>query len=124
GFVLRQQLPNRDPAQVHESLRLGQKHRFIPDPGSGRQRAALPVTNLDSTLVRNPINCKKAEVMRRELILDARIAETDDQFHALPSPKTSRAMLGRTGEGDRPHTSNYFFSFFSAFFSAGFSAAA
>ena len=42
----------------------------------------LPVSNFHSQAPRDSINRQKAQVMRRELILDPGIAQTNNQFHA------------------------------------------
>src|ERR1700730_12163446 len=87
-FVLRDQLPDRQPTQVHESFGLGQQHCLVPNLHSCRQRPALPVPDLNATLAGDAIYRQKAQVMRRELILDTWIAEANDQFHAtIPSPE-------------------------------------
>ena len=80
--VLRHKFANRQTAQVHESLRLRQQNRLIPNLYSRRQRPALPVPDFHSALTGDAIDDQKADVMRSELILHAWIAKTDDQFHA------------------------------------------
>ncbi len=82
GLVFLYELPHRDATQVHERFRLGQQHRLIRDHGPHRQRPALPVSYIQPQASRDSINRQKAQVMRRELVLDTRISESDDQFHA------------------------------------------
>src|SRR5207244_10335765 len=47
-----------------------------------RQRPALTISDFHAQVSRDSINRQEAQVMRRELVFDTRIAETDDQFHA------------------------------------------
>jgi hypothetical protein len=49
-----------------------------------RQGLAVPILDLDPPAFGQPVNGQEPEVMGRELVFDARIAEPDDQFHALP----------------------------------------
>src|ERR1700692_3412178 len=123
-LILCYQLPDRQPTQVHESFGLGQQNWLVPNLHSCRQSPALPVPDLNATLTGDAIHRKKAQVMRRELILDAWIAETNDQFHAeLISSAHVPSFAWQDSRGLSPHE-HYFFSFFSAFFSpfSGFSA--
>src|SRR5208282_374519 len=46
------------------------------------QRAALAIPDFNSKAVGDPIYRQEPEIVRRELVLDSRIAQTDDQFHA------------------------------------------
>src|SRR5215472_6889299 len=41
----------------------------------------MPVIDHHAALFSNPIYSEKANVVRRELVLDARIAQPDDQLH-------------------------------------------
>src|SRR6185437_705671 len=82
GFILSHQLQHRHAAQVHVGLRLGQKDLFIPQPASAGERLAVPVVDRHAALLGDPVNRQKADVVRRELILDTGIAQPDDQLHA------------------------------------------
>jgi len=42
----------------------------------------VAISNFDSEIVREAIDREESEVMRRELVFDSRVAQTDDQFHA------------------------------------------
>jgi hypothetical protein len=42
----------------------------------------LAIPDLDPEAVGDPIDRQEPEIVRRELVLDSRIAQTDDQFHA------------------------------------------
>jgi len=44
----------------------------------------MPVLDFDPPALGQAVNRQEPEVMGRELVFDARIAEPDDQFHALP----------------------------------------
>ena len=78
-------IPERLPAQIHERFRLGQDYWLPRDLGTCGQRAALAVPDFHSKVVGDPIDRQKTEVMRRELILDSRISQTDNQFHEVSS---------------------------------------
>src|SRR5258708_33338500 len=80
--VLFQQLPDRHATQVHVGLGLGQQHFFIADARARRQGLAVPVIDHHAVLLGDAVNRKKAQIMRRELILDAGIAQPNDQLHA------------------------------------------
>jgi hypothetical protein len=45
----------------------------------------VAASDIHSQIPGNPINRQKSEVMRRELILDSRISQTDNQFHEVSS---------------------------------------
>ena len=51
------------------------------NPGPSCQRLAVPVCHSHAVVVSNPINRQKTDVVRRELVFDSGIAETNDQFH-------------------------------------------
>jgi hypothetical protein len=42
----------------------------------------LPVSDFDPEIVGDPIDRQESEIVRRELVLDSGVAQTDDQFHA------------------------------------------
>ncbi len=69
-------------AQVHVGFRLGQHHIFVADAGPRRLRAAVAVVHHHAALFGDAIHRQKPQVVRCELVFDARIAEPDDQFHA------------------------------------------
>jgi hypothetical protein len=52
----------------------------------------LPVSDFQLVIVGNAVNREKAQIVRRELILDSRIAKSDYQLHA------GSAALGGTAE--------------------------
>src|SRR5438132_10100263 len=91
----------------------------------------LAISYFRAAVVRYAVNGEKTQVVRRELVFHARIAQPDNQFHALsirPAPSSSHvgtAALGCPVEQSstvcQPWPS-YFFSFFSGF--SGFSGAA
>ena len=95
-FVLPDQFPDRQTTQVHVGLGLRQQHRDTLDLCPRRNRPALPVPYFNPQVARNAINRQEAQVMRRELILDTGIAETDDQFHAtIPNHVAADAFVRR-----------------------------
>src|SRR4029077_374039 len=117
-LVLPQQLPHREPAQIHERLWFGQQHHLIGDHGPRRQGPTLPVSHFHPKITGDPIDRQKTQVMRRELILDSGIAETNDQFHAesASSVHVGTAAIGcPPSEARLVRPGSYFFSFFSAF---------
>src|ERR1035438_346476 len=69
-------------AQVHKGLRLGQHYFMAGDARSRRLRAAIAIVHAHAALFGNAIHRQKTHVVRCELVLDARIAEPDDQFHS------------------------------------------
>src|SRR5581483_4707292 len=81
-LVLPDQLSYRQPAQIHERLGLRQQHHLVREHRSCRERPALPVPDFHAQVLRDSINRQKPQVMRRELIFDSGIAETNNQFHA------------------------------------------
>ena len=70
------------PDQVHERLRLSQKHRLIRNEGPRCQSPALPISNIHAQARSDSINRQETQVMWRELILDTGIAQPNNQFHA------------------------------------------
>jgi hypothetical protein len=42
----------------------------------------LAIPDFNPEIIGDSINRQKTEIMRRELVLDSRVAQTDDQFHA------------------------------------------
>src|SRR6267154_3985274 len=107
NLIFRNQLPDRQTTQVHEGFGLGQQQLFFTNLHSRRQSPAPSVPDFNPTLAGNAIHGQKAQIMRRELVLDARIAETDYQFHATilkpyrEEPRSAR----RTAESGCPHMS-------------------
>src|SRR6202040_2776799 len=70
----------------------------------------------------NAVDGEETQIVRRELVLDARVAQPDNQFHAFVQFVLQRLLLCWADR--RPTMRSYFFSFFSAFSAfAGFSAA-
>src|SRR5260370_27739691 len=96
------QLPHRYAAQVHERLGLCQDNVFLPDDSLRRERPTLPVFNFDFQLVGEAIDGQKAQVVRRELIFDSRIAEANDQLHAFSVSACKLSSLARPDGRGRP----------------------
>ena len=80
--MFRHQLPHRKPTQVHVGFRLRQNHRLAGNRRPSRQRPALAIPDFNPQVVGDPIDRQEPEIVRRELVLDSGIAQTDDQFHA------------------------------------------
>src|SRR5579885_3492621 len=81
------QLAHRETAQVHEGLWLSQ-HDLVPgDLRLSRCRLTSAAGDIDVRAFGETIDRQESEIVRRELVLDARIAETDNQLHSyfLPS---------------------------------------
>src|SRR3954454_10505384 len=120
-LVLLDQLANRNATQVHERLRFRQQHLFVPDDRSRRQCPALSIPDFHLVIVSQPIDYKKAQIMRRDHVLRPRIAKPNDQLHAVSLSSTGRVGTGALARPvDRSSTAHstrvhYFFSFFSAF---------
>src|SRR5579872_6615507 len=126
-LVLAEQLPHREAAQIHERLGLGQQYHLIGDYSPRRQRPALPIPHFHTQIAGDPIDRQKSQVMRRELILDSGIAETNNQFHARRAASefqraTDSHRFSRIEKTSYPFESSlirgrflYLFSFFSAF---------
>src|SRR6266571_724340 len=81
NFILPGQFHHRHAAQVHVGFRLGQQDLFVSKPGPGRQRLAVPVIAHHTALLGNPVNREKADIVGRELVLDTRISQPNDQLH-------------------------------------------
>src|ERR1700733_11566702 len=73
---------DRKTAEVHEGLRLGQNHSTSGDLNLCRERPAGAVGHHCTAIIGDPVYSKKTRIVRRELVFDSRIAETDDQQHA------------------------------------------
>src|SRR5258708_35526732 len=110
--MFRHQFPHRKPTQVHVGFRLGQDRRLTGDCRPRGQRAALAIPDFDPEPVGDPIDRQKPEIVRRELVLDSRIAQNDDQVHAISSWLLSCWPLARSS---RLAARTYFLSFFSLF---------
>src|SRR5690242_9299753 len=69
---------------------------------------AVPVLNLGLPALRQAVNGQETEIVGRELVFDARVAEPDDQFHALPvtlpwcRPYGARQFSRCLSQGSRP----------------------
>ena len=50
-----------------------------------RKRTALAISHFHAAVVGDAINREKAQIVRRELVFDSRIAQPDNQFHAAQS---------------------------------------
>src|SRR5258708_4009173 len=83
GLVFPGQFQHRHAAQVHEGLRFGQQQLFVAEARPGRQCLAVPVIDRHATLRGQPVDQQKADVVRRKLVFDTRIAKTNDQLHAF-----------------------------------------
>src|SRR6185437_1723746 len=66
----------------HVGLRLYQQDFIFSDPASAGERLTVPVVHHRASIFGQPVNRQKTDVVRRELILDTGIAQTDDQLHA------------------------------------------
>src|ERR1035437_7961705 len=80
-LVLAYQFTHRSAAQVHKGLRLGQHHFVAGDARSRRLRTAIAIVHAHAALFGNAVHRQKTHIVRCELVLDARIAEPDDQLH-------------------------------------------
>src|SRR5262245_16569263 len=132
-LVFRHQFMHRQPAQVHVGLWLSQQDLFRANHGASRQSPAVPVANFHAVSLRQTINRQETQVMRRELILNPRVAQPDYQFQeqlsAISSQLAASSNYGgqpvattsdyadAIGLDQRPTARDYFFSF--SFFSAG-----
>src|SRR3981189_1213317 len=111
-LMFRHQFPHRKPTQVHVGFRFGQDRLLTGDRCPRGQRAALAIPDFEPESIGDPINRQEPEIVRRELVLDSRIAQTDDQFHAISSWLLSCWPLARSS---RLAARTYFLSFFSLF---------
>src|SRR5215469_6879256 len=116
------QLANREPAQIHVRLGLGQEHGIVGDRDPAGERPAVPVSHLYPEIAGDAIHRQEAEIVRRELIFDSGIAQSNDQFHARSQAATTPGSARPDRRKRLPLRGSYFFSFFSAF--SGFSGAA
>src|SRR5215469_16427748 len=81
-FVFLYQLAHRHAAQIHVGFGLGQHDIFVADARPRRLGVAVAIVHHHTALFGNAVHRQKPQVVRCELVLDARIAEPDDQFHA------------------------------------------
>ena len=81
-LMFRHQFPHRKPTEVHVGFRFRQDRRLTGDCRPRGQRAALAIPDFDPEAVGDPIDRQEPEIVRRELVLDSGVAQTDDQFHA------------------------------------------
>src|SRR5437588_11876864 len=81
-FEILDQLAHRETAQVHEGLWLCQQDFVSCKLHLGSCRLAPAAGDVDFASLCDAVDGQKAEIVRRELVLDARIAETDNQFHS------------------------------------------
>ena len=84
-LMFHHQFPHRKPTQVHVGFRFCQNHRRTRNRCPRRQRAALAIPDFNPKPVGDPIDRQKPEIVRRELVLDSGVAQTDNQFHAIRS---------------------------------------
>src|SRR5207245_6626664 len=112
-LMLLQQALHRSTAQVHKRFWLSQKNLLGTDLRARSKRLALPISDFHVQIAGQTIDREESQIVRRELIFDTRIAETDNELHALLiSPcRTSRVMLDWTGGDARPPSNNLFFLF-------------
>src|SRR6476660_7448226 len=80
--MLRHQFTNRHAAQVHEGLWFRQQDLLVADFCPRRERMTLAISYFHAAVVRDAVNGEKAQIVRRELVFNARIAQPDNQFHA------------------------------------------
>ena len=130
-LMLGHQFTNRHAAQVHEGLWLGQQHLLRADHRPRRQRTTLAISHFHAAVIGDAVNGEKAQIVRRELVFHARIAQPDNQFHACSIFLTTEARRA-SAQTDRPSifcsqsyrpvpttvradNASYFFSFFSGF---------
>ena len=73
-LMFRYQFHHRKPTQVHVGFRLGQDRRFTGDGCPRGQRSALAIPNFNPKAVGDSIDRQEPEIMRRELVLDSRVA--------------------------------------------------
>src|SRR5579885_1439216 len=106
-LIFVQQLLYGDAAQVHERIGFGQQDGLVPDLRPAREGAALMVPHFHRVIACDAVDGEKPEVMRRELILDSRIAQSNDQFHALSlAARSSRPQILRSPPVDRGRPSS------------------
>src|SRR5262249_42593483 len=81
------QLSHGKPAEVHVGLWLGQQNLVSCKPYLGGRRLASAACHIDFASLSDTVDSQKAQIVRRELVLDAGIAQTDNQLHPyfLPS---------------------------------------
>src|SRR6185437_14223103 len=103
-----------------ERFGLGQHHRLGTNRCSRGQRPTVSVSNFDLQIVSQTIDGEKAQIVRRELIFDSRIAKSNNQFHVrrwslVVGPwQKAKTRTTKLVDDQRPTTALYFFSFFSA----------
>ena len=72
--MFRHQFPHRKPTQVHVGFRLGQDHRLSGNRCPRCQRPALAIPDFNPKPIGDPIDRQEPEIVRRELVLDSRVA--------------------------------------------------
>src|SRR5262250_794425 len=92
--MLLYQLTYGHAAQIHVRFGLGQQHFLLRNHGSACQRAALAIGYPHPVLIGDAVDCHKSHVVRRELVFDPGITQTDNHFHAR-----SFATLRMTARG-------------------------
>ena len=88
-FVLFQQLPHRDAAEIHERLGLGQEHFLPGEPAAADERFGLRPLHANRTAIRQLIHGEKSEVVRRPLVFRAGIPKPHDKPHTSAVPTYS-----------------------------------
>src|SRR5713101_2326589 len=101
-FVLCEQLPHGDAAEIHVRLRLRQDHFFPGNLTPAHQRLALGPFHANPAAIRKFIHRHKTQVMRRPLILRIGIPKSDNEPHR----PFSRSLLNA---GPLLHYEHYFF---------------
>src|SRR5207244_7795768 len=82
-LMLLQQALHRSTAQVHKRFWLSQKNLLGTDLRARSKRLALPISDFHVQIAGQTIDREESQIVRRELIFDTRIAETDNEIHAL-----------------------------------------
>src|SRR5882757_3194500 len=96
NLELLNQSGNRKPAQIHKRLRLCEQNILPCKLRPGSECSAPAIGNHHTAILRDAIDRQKAGVVRRELILDTGVAETDNQPHAsYPFQQTQAACESR-----------------------------
>src|SRR5215470_19541822 len=93
GLELMNQSLYREAAEIHVRLGLGQNYFPTCHADGCRRCLTTAIHNLHAVIVGDAIYSKKTRIVRRELIFDSRIAETDDQKHAAITTFVSQALL-------------------------------
>jgi hypothetical protein len=80
--MLIHQLTNRHTTQVHEGLWFSQQDLLVADRRPGRERMALTIPYFYAAVICEAVDGEEAQIVRRELVFNPRIAQPDNQFHA------------------------------------------